>query len=108
MPEWHRVARADEIREGEGRAFAVAGRVIALFRDGGSVYAIDDTCPHAGASLAQGSLVCGTVVCSWHGWRFNLRDGSWADYSKLKIGAYAVRVLADAIEVELPETPGPA
>src|SRR5437773_12537825 len=102
MPEFHTIARVGEIPEGEGRAFAVAGRAIAVFQDGGRYYAIDDTCPHAGASLARGTLVSGTVVCAWHGWRFHLCDGRWADYAKLRIAAYPVRVVGEEIQVELP------
>jgi nitrite reductase (NADH) small subunit/3-phenylpropionate/trans-cinnamate dioxygenase ferredoxin subunit len=104
MSFWHPVARTEEIPQGEGRAFTVNGRVIAVFNDGGVYRAIDDTCPHSGASLSLGKLVAGTVTCAWHGWRFHLCDGSWADYRKLKIGVYAVRVVGDEIQVEVPES----
>jgi nitrite reductase/ring-hydroxylating ferredoxin subunit len=46
-------------------------------------------------------LVEGTVVCAWHGWRFHLCDGSWADYRKLKIAVYPVRVIGQEIQVEV-------
>ena len=103
MSEFHAVARVDEIPEGEGRAFSIGGRVVAVFNDRGAFRAIDDTCPHAGASLAQGTLVEGTVMCAWHGWRFHLCDGSWADYSKIKIRVYPVRVVGDEVQVEMPD-----
>ena len=103
MPEFQTVARVGEIPEGEGRAFNVCGRLVAVFNDRGAYRAIDDTCPHAGASLSQGSLVEGTVVCARHGWRFHLCDGTWADYSKIKIGSYPVRVQGDEIQVEVPD-----
>jgi nitrite reductase (NADH) small subunit/3-phenylpropionate/trans-cinnamate dioxygenase ferredoxin subunit len=107
---FHHVARVGEIPEGEGRAFAINGKVIAVFNDRGAYRAIDDMCPHAGASLAAGSLVDGTVVCAWHGWRFHLCDGSWADYRKVKIGTYAVQIVGEDIRVEVPDVdaaPGP-
>ena len=107
MPQFQTVARVGEIPEGEGRAFSIGGRVIAVFNDRGAFRAIDDRCPHAGASLSHGSLVEGTVMCAWHGWRFNLCDGGWADYSKLKIGVYPVRVVGDEILVEVPEPETP-
>lgn len=103
MQQFHAVARVHEIPEGEGRAFSICGRVVAVFNDRGAFRAIDDTCPHAGASLAQGTLVEGTVMCAWHGWRFHLCDGSWADYSKIKIRVYPVRVVGDEIQVEVPD-----
>lgn len=105
MSQWQTVAQTSEIPEGEGRAVMAGGRRIAIFNDRGAYRAIDDTCPHAGASLAQGNLVEGTVVCAWHGWRFHLCDGSWADYRKLKIAVYPVRVIDDTIQIELPDPP---
>ena len=104
MPGFETVARVGDIPEGEGRAFEISGRRIAVFNDRGAFRAIDDTCPHAGASLSHGTLVEGTVVCAWHGWRFKLCDGSWADYSKLKIGVYLVRVVGEEIQVQVPDS----
>jgi nitrite reductase (NADH) small subunit len=106
MLHWQTVARVDEIPEGEGRAFTVNGRTIAVFNDRGAYRAIDDTCPHAGASLSQGTLVDGTVTCAWHGWRFHLCDGSWADYRKLKIEVYAVQIVGNEIQIEVPDPTG--
>jgi nitrite reductase (NADH) small subunit len=70
------VAHVAEIPVGEGRAFAVAGRQIAVFRlRDGQVRAIDATCPHAGGPLADG-LVDGTVViCPLHSHTFELATG---------------------------------
>ena len=107
MSQYYTVARVGEIADGEGRACEIAGRVIAVFNDGGAFHAIDDRCPHAGASLSCGSVVEGTVICAWHGWRFRLRDGSWADYSKIKIRVYPVRVVGDEIQVEMPGPESP-
>jgi nitrite reductase (NADH) small subunit/3-phenylpropionate/trans-cinnamate dioxygenase ferredoxin subunit len=103
MAEFVTVARVGDIPEGEGRSFSAAGRMIAVFNDRGAFRAIDDTCPHAGASLACGTLVEGTVMCAWHGWRFHLCDGAWADYSKLTIGVYQVQVVGEEIQVQVPE-----
>jgi nitrite reductase (NADH) small subunit/3-phenylpropionate/trans-cinnamate dioxygenase ferredoxin subunit len=61
--------------------------------------AIDDYCPHMGASLAEGTVEEGVVTCPWHGWEFRLSDGCWVNSPKLKIGCYAVRVLGDEVQV---------
>jgi nitrite reductase (NADH) small subunit len=71
------LCRVDEIPEGRGLARrGREGRNLALFRDGGRVYALDDRCPHAGASLSSGWIEGGAVVCPLHRWRFRLRDGA--------------------------------
>ena len=42
----------------------------------------------------------GIVTCPWHAWRFRLTDGTWADYTKVKIGCYPVRVVGEEIQIE--------
>jgi nitrite reductase/ring-hydroxylating ferredoxin subunit len=53
----------------------VAGRVVAVFRLGDDVVAIDGICPHAGGPLAQGMVAHDLVTCPWHGWQYDLRSG---------------------------------
>ncbi|NBY01770.1 MAG: Rieske (2Fe-2S) protein, partial [Planctomycetes bacterium] len=64
--------------------------------------AIDDFCPHMGASLSGGHVEDGTVTCPWHAWRFRLCDGAWADNPRLKVGCYNVSVVDDEIFLETP------
>ena len=95
------VAKVGEIPEGEGRPFEVDGRMIAVILDGETYRAIDDACPHQGAPLCDGLIEGGTIVCTWHGWRFSLEDGRWLDSpkSKVHVGTYPVRVEGDEIQV---------
>jgi len=75
MATWVDVTATDAIGEG-GRWFACReGREIALFRVRGQVYAIEDSCPHAGASLASAELEGATISCRAHGLKFDLRTG---------------------------------
>jgi 3-phenylpropionate/trans-cinnamate dioxygenase ferredoxin subunit len=51
------------------------GEELAVYNVDGEFYATDNSCPHHGASLAEGRL-CGHVIeCGFHGWRFDVRDG---------------------------------
>jgi nitrite reductase (NADH) small subunit/3-phenylpropionate/trans-cinnamate dioxygenase ferredoxin subunit len=102
MPDFVTVARVGDIPSGEGRAFAVNGRMVAVFNEGGKFSAIDDFCPHMGASLAGGYLEGGIVTCPWHAWRFSTSDGRWCDNPKIKIDAFQVRVVGDEIQVLVP------
>jgi 3-phenylpropionate/trans-cinnamate dioxygenase ferredoxin subunit len=75
-----RVAALDAIPEGEGIAIdkAVTGTAdnIALLRDdNGTVWALDDTCTHEKASLADGWVEGGFVECPLHSSRFCLKNG---------------------------------
>ena len=46
-----------------------------LARDDGTVYALNDTCTHAVASLSDGWVEDGAVECPVHASRFCLRNG---------------------------------
>jgi nitrite reductase (NADH) small subunit/3-phenylpropionate/trans-cinnamate dioxygenase ferredoxin subunit len=96
------VARVGEIAEGEGQAFPVNGRMVAVFYRGGEYFAIDDFCPHMGASLAGGWLEGDVVTCPWHAWRFSVCDGTWCDNPRIKIDSFPVRVVGDEIQVDVP------
>jgi nitrite reductase (NADH) small subunit len=100
MTEFHTVFRVGELAEGESRAVEVAGKLVAVFRQQGQYYAIDDVCPHMGASLSGGYVEKGIVTCPWHAWRFRLADGAWADNPRIKIGCYPVRVEGDEVQVQ--------
>lgn len=67
----------DQIPRGEGRAFEIDGRRIAVFHTrSGEVYAVDAVCPHRGGPLADGLLGGTVVVCPLHGWKFELTTGA--------------------------------
>ena len=102
MSDFTTVAKAGDIPPGEGVAFPVNGRTVAVFNDGGRYFAIDDFCPHMGASLAGGHLKEGVVTCPWHAWRFRIRDGTWCDNPKIKVNHFDIRVQGEQIQVRVP------
>jgi nitrite reductase (NADH) small subunit/3-phenylpropionate/trans-cinnamate dioxygenase ferredoxin subunit len=94
------VAKVGDIPEGEGASFQVGERLVAIFNFQGSYRAIDDICPHMGASLGAGYLdEEGTVTCPWHAWRFCVTDGKWVDNPRLGVDTFEVRVKGEDIQV---------
>ena len=96
-----KACRVGDLAEGEGKTVSVGGKLVAVFLAGGRYLAIDDTCPHMGASLSGGYVEDGVVTCPWHAWRFRLADGAWADNLRIKIGCYPVRVEGEDVLVEV-------
>ena len=83
------VAKVGEIPEGEGASYQVGERLVAVFNHAGRYLAIDDLCPHMGASLGAGHLdEEGVVTCPWHAWRFNACTGKWADNPRLGVDTF--------------------
>jgi 3-phenylpropionate/trans-cinnamate dioxygenase ferredoxin component len=81
MSEGIRVANLADIPEGEGiavdRALTGANDDIALLRDDdGTVWALNNTCTHAEASLAEGWVENGHVECPLHSSKFCLKTGA--------------------------------
>ena len=75
MSEFVEAARVDQIPPGTGATVKVAGMEIAIFNVDGNVYAIGDSCSHAGASLGAGKLNGKVVTCRAHGLRYDVTTG---------------------------------
>jgi 3-phenylpropionate/trans-cinnamate dioxygenase ferredoxin subunit len=80
MSEGIRVAAVEDVEPGEalllGTDLTGTDEPISLFRDDdGTYYALDDTCSHEDASLAEGWVEAGEVECPLHATRFCLADG---------------------------------
>ncbi|MBE3577786.1 MAG: non-heme iron oxygenase ferredoxin subunit [Limnochordales bacterium] len=72
---WFKTVPFAELQDGRGRRVVVDGLPVALFLVDGQVYATEDTCSHAEASLAEGRLEGKVVVCPRHGARFDITSG---------------------------------
>lgn len=63
----------------EGRAIIVRGpegMEIALFKNEGEIFALDNICPHMGGPLGEGEIEGSIVTCPWHGWQFDIKSGA--------------------------------
>ena len=80
LDDFRAVANLDDVREGRLTAAELdlgeTNVPLVLMRRGNEVLALNGTCSHMGAPLADGQLVdewC--VECPWHASRFDFRDG---------------------------------
>jgi nitrite reductase (NADH) small subunit len=101
MSDFHTVCKIHDLKEGGGKTVVIGHKLIAVFLIDGTPSAIDDTCPHMGASLSGGYLENGIVTCPWHAWRFRVADGAWADNPRIKIGCHPVRVVGDDVQIQI-------
>jgi nitrite reductase (NADH) small subunit len=73
---WRNLGPARLIPPGEGRAFVVDGRRIAIFRArDGRLFAAEAACPHRQGPLADALVGGGIAICPLHGFRFDLATG---------------------------------
>ena len=102
MGQWHAVANKGDIKPGHGTQVPLEGKVFALFNIDGKFYAIDDTCTHAGGSLAEGAVAGTVVTCPWHGATFDIVTGAaLTDPAYEGVKSYSVKVEGDEIFIEI-------
>lgn len=53
----------------------IDGKDVCVVRQGSEVFAIEDLCSHAEASLSEGEVTPGKIECWLHGAEFDLRTG---------------------------------
>lgn len=102
MPEFVKVAKAENIPAGHAMMVEVNGKEIALFNVAGSLHAIDNTCTHAGGPLCEGEIEGTEVTCPWHGAVFDVTSGQvLGPPAPESVARYSVRVEGSDIEVEV-------
>ncbi|MCG8599786.1 MAG: non-heme iron oxygenase ferredoxin subunit [Verrucomicrobiales bacterium] len=94
------LANSSDLEEGKGQPFELDGHRIALVRHDGEIYAIDDLCPHADASMAFGPVENGCIACPWHFAEFRLETGEVLSGPAARdIRSYQVREIDGKVEV---------
>lgn len=103
MAEFIEVAEASKVPVGTGATFTVKDKQVAIFNVDGTLYAMGDTCLHAGASLGSGKLEGKIVTCRAHGWRYNVTTSNTLNVPDYGTGCYQVKVVDGKILISLPE-----
>lgn len=74
-----------------------------VVRRGDLVWALKETCSHAGGPLSQGTLDGYKIICPWHGSAFRLSDGAVRHGpATARQVAYRARINGDQVEVQGP------
>ncbi len=98
-----KVGETKEIAPGTAKQVEAGGKKIAVFNLNGEFYAIDDTCPHRGGPLSEGSIEGDSVACPWHAANFNIKTGETdGPPAPRGVATYRVVVEGSDINIELP------
>lgn len=103
---WRAVARVGDVRPNDVIAVSIDGLELVLGRDGDQYFATQRHCLHRGGDLAEGIVSRGHLICPQHAWRFSTVTGCNADAPQFRLVTYAVRVVGDQIEIDVPRKPG--
>jgi len=95
---WTRVAESSDLPDGATKVVYHHGEQVAVFNTDGTLRAISNRCSHANGPLADGRVEGDSVVCPYHGSRFDLSTGEPLEGPAVRpLRTYAVRVEGGAI-----------
>lgn len=86
------VAALADLTEARGCCAEVGTLSLALFRQGETVFALENDCPHRGGPLCEGDVLAGVVYCPLHAWGFDLRTGHATNVRRAKVAVFPARV----------------
>lgn len=101
----YKVCHVSDLDPATAMAVEVPGKIhkqkIAIVRDeGGNWHAIDDTCPHADVSLAEGDVEGCTIECWGHGAKVDLRTGEGTIPITSPVTVYEVQICNDEVFID--------
>jgi 3-phenylpropionate/trans-cinnamate dioxygenase ferredoxin subunit len=101
MSDWIDVVAETALADGEHVLLDVYGARVAVFKQAGEYFAIEDVCSHDGTEIASGVIDGTEIVCPRHGARFCLKTGRvQCGPAYEDIASYAVQVLDGRIVVK--------
>lgn len=93
-----------ELKESIPVKLEKSGKTICVTRIGDEVFAIDDTCSHAEASLTEGEVSGFKIECWLHGAEFDLRTGEAITLpATVALATYPVKIQENSVTVEILE-----
>jgi 3-phenylpropionate/trans-cinnamate dioxygenase ferredoxin component len=105
MSRWIAAGPADELAPGQRKLVFVDGRSIVLFNIDGALCAVENACPHNGASLAGGRLEGRLLSCPAHGLRFDVATGCMPGKGGLRVATFPLRNVAGTLELTVDDAP---
>ncbi len=89
------------LNPGEVTEVIAGGTAIAVCNVDGTFHAVSNSCPHADGPLGEGGLEGCVLTCPYHGWAFDVTDGSCSTNADANIAIYEVAIEGDAVCVRL-------
>jgi nitrite reductase/ring-hydroxylating ferredoxin subunit/uncharacterized membrane protein len=101
--EFTAVMPADGLADATPTRASLGATNLVVVRRGDVVFALKDTCSHAGGPLAEGTLQDDSIICPWHQSTFRLSDGAVRHGpASTRQVAYRARINAGQVEVQGP------
>jgi len=100
MSNFQKVAKVTDIPDGELKMVSVGGNDLCLANSGGTLYCIENNCPHQGGPLSEGVLAGKVVTCPWHNWKIDITTGQGVHNPMAVVNSFEVKVEGDDVMVK--------
>lgn len=95
------VAKISEVPNFGKKVITVSGQDVLLINIKGSIFAVENECPHQGSPLSAAIVKDDYISCPRHGYRFNLSDGSCSEHPDYTLRTFPVELRGDDILIDL-------
>lgn len=87
--------------EGEAKEMTIGAVAFCVARVHGEVAVVDNACPHRQGPLGQGIIEDNRIVCPWHAWAFDLKDGTALHDEAARVQVYETKLEGDTVLIKL-------
>jgi 3-phenylpropionate/trans-cinnamate dioxygenase ferredoxin subunit len=90
------------LAENKPQLIIVNGLRICLVKRENEIFAVNDFCTHNRESLSKGIVnYTGEIICPWHGYQFNLKNGRELNQRSADLETYPIREDKDGVYIAL-------
>ena len=93
MAKWYKIAQVEDIPSMGSRKVVIGEIEIAIFKTkDGSIFAINNICPHKQGKLSEGLVHDKQVTCPLHNWEIDLTTGEALGNDSGCTGVYETKI----------------
>ena len=99
--DWVKVCETTDMQEGYARITQLTAKErVAVFLHEGKLSAISNACAHQNGPLGEGKIIRCLVTCPWHGFQYDVTNGSSPAPFTEKVPTYNLKVEGNTILVD--------
>ncbi len=101
---WYKILDGlSDLEENKLKEVQAGKKTLAVSKINGKIGVVDNSCPHMGGPLAEGTIENGYIKCPWHGYEFHTCTGKSPKGFDDEVAAYTVEIRDNGVYVEIEE-----
>ncbi len=92
MSEWIAVSKMQDLAPGTVRKVQAGDRTLALACSTEGIFAVENSCPHEGGSLGEGSIEGSTITCPLHSYKFDGKSGGCLTEKRYRARVFETKI----------------